>query len=92
MIDFLLLEMLLSPWETIEVVAVCVFFANVITVVLPNKVDNKYLQFVVNALNTLSMNIIRNANRLYPERHYDQQLTEKKRSSKQPPKVGGRDA
>ena len=94
MAEFLLLAMIFSPWETFEVVSVAVFFANIITVCLPNKVENKYLQLVIDFLNSLSMNIFRNANRLDSKRYPlppPRSDTKKKKRSK-PPKVGGRDA
>ena len=91
MFDLIILELLFSPWEMVEVVAVAVFFANGITVCLPNKVDNKYGQFVIDVLNTLSMNILQNANRLYPKRFkLPKQQKKKKKKKSAPPKVGGR--
>ena len=88
---FLLFELLASPWEAIEVVAVAVFFANLITVCLPNKVDNKVGQFLIDKLNALSMNIYRNANRLYPKRYPIPKKKKPQAKRKKPPVVGGRD-
>lgn len=100
---FLIGELLASPWEAVEVVAVAVFFANVITVSLPNKSDNKFFQFIIDVLNKLSMNIFRNANRLYPERFPDPFPPKPKKQYQQyqqypqyrkpasPPRVGGSD-
>ena len=94
MFDFYLFGLIFSsPWETIEVVAVAVFFANVITVTLPNKSDNKYLQFCIDALNTLSMNIMRNANRLYPKRFpLPKKKTKRKTKRAVDKRLGGSDA
>ena len=70
MIEFLLQDLALAlAWEQFEVVAVLVFVSNLITVCSPNKVKNKYLQYVINFLNMLSINIHRNANRLYPGKY-----------------------
>ena len=86
MFEFYLFEMLFgSPWEAIEVVAVSVFFANLITVCLPNHSDNKVIQFGIDTLNALSMNILRNANRLYPK-HFE--LPSKKKKVKAKTHVG----
>lgn len=94
MFEFYLIELIFgSPWEAIEVVAVAVFFANLITVCMPNKSDNKFCQFVIDMLNTLSMNILRNANKMYPKRF----PLPKKKAKAKPKKpvdrrVGGSDA
>ena len=68
MYEYFFLGLVASPWEMVEVVAVAVFFSNLITVCLPNKSDNKFCQFLIDTLNTLSMNIMRNANKMYPKR------------------------
>ena len=94
MFEFYLVEMIFgSPWEAIEVVAVAVFFANLITVCLPNKSDNKFCQFVIDTLNTLSMNILRNANKLYPKR-FSLPKPKKKKARKKivDKRLGGSDA
>lgn len=49
-------------WELTEAIAVIVFFANTITSVLPNHSKNKYVQWVYDFLNRLSMNFYRNTN------------------------------
>ena len=61
-----MLEDLLSValWELSEVVAMVVFLANTFTIWLPNHSDNKYLQWVLNLLNRLSLNVLKNANHL----------------------------
>ena len=97
MLEFTILELLFggSPWEAIEVVAVAVFFANLITVCMPNHSDNKYVQFLIDSLNTLSLNILKNANRLCPSRFPDPTVKKKKsrRSEKGIDKrLGGSDA
>ena len=97
MLEFLLIgELLASPWEAVEVVAVAVFFANLLTCVLPNESSNIYVQFVLDALNKLSFNILRNANSLYPNRfqmpgdYGEEKPKKKKRSTGR--SVGGSDA
>ena len=96
MLELSMLELVFgSPWEAIEVVAVAVFFANLITVCLPNHSDNKLIQFGIDTLNTLSFNILRNANRLCPHRYPDPSAKPKKsrRSNKAVDKrLGGSDA
>ena len=90
MFEFYLIEMIFgSPWEAIEVVAVAVFFANVITVCTPNRSDNKFCQFLIDTLNAISMNIMQNANRVFPKRFPLPKKKKKKKASKGPPNVGG---
>ena len=81
MLEFTILELLFggSPWEAIEVIACAVFFANLVTVCMPNHSDNKYIQFLIDSLNTLSLNILKNANRLCPSRFPDPTKSGQKR-------------
>lgn len=70
-IGFLIEDILLAIlWEPLEVVAVVVFFANLISIWLPNKSSYKSIQWFLDAMNKLSMNILRNANRHYPINDY----------------------
>ena len=48
--------------KIIETVAVLIGLANLLTVWLPNTANNKVFQFVLDALNWLSMNIGKNKN------------------------------
>ena len=56
-------------WETFFVVSAWVFLANTVTMFLPNKSKNRYVQRLLDMLNAFSMNILRNANRIYPQRY-----------------------
>ena len=65
MFEFLVEDLIgVALWELSEVVAMVVFLANTFTIWLPNHSDNKYLQWVLNLLNRLSLNVLRNANHL----------------------------
>lgn len=98
MLEFTILELLFggSPWEAIEVVACAVFFANLITVCMPNHSDNKYIQFLIDSLNTLSLNILKNANRLCPSRFPDPTKSGQKKTRRREKvidkRLGGSDA
>lgn len=88
-----------SIWESVEVAAVTVFFANLVTICLPNKVKDSRLQRLIDFLNLLSMNILRNANRLYRRNVYvsessasSRRVSPKKRRKRVvPPSVAGGD-
>ena len=74
MIDFILTDIIAySLWESTEVVAMVVFLANTVSIWLPNKSSNRFLQAILTLLNRLSLNILRNANRHYHELHGDSQ-------------------
>lgn len=55
--------------ESFITVSILVFCANIVTMCLPNKSKNKYIQSFLDIANTISMNIFRNANRLNPRRY-----------------------
>ena len=74
---------LVISWETFFVVSAFVFVANTITMVLPNKSKHPAVQRLLDALNFFSMNVLRNANRLYPK------AVPKKKSSGRKKKVSG---
>ena len=70
MIEMLFGNLLVAAsWEMFEVVTVFVFIANFITMCLPNKSKNRYIQWVLDLLNGVAMNIFQNANRMYPGRY-----------------------
>ena len=72
MFEFLFEDLIgVALWELSEVVAMVVFLANTFTIWLPNHSDNKYLQWVLNLLNRLSLNVLRNANRLQQVLEHD---------------------
>ena len=50
-------------WELTEILAVIVFFSNLLTIFLPNNSRYRPVQWVLDVLNKLSMNIYQNANR-----------------------------
>ena len=52
-------------WEITEIVAVIVFTSNAISLWLPNHSKYKPIQWCLDVLNRLSLNIHRNANRLH---------------------------
>ena len=69
MFELLIDELVLAFMvDTIIWVSVFVFVANVITIVLPNKSRYRFVQRILDMLNIFAMNIMRNANRLYPQR------------------------
>ena len=59
---------LLSAIDLVTSGALFVFFANVLTIVLPNKSRYPAIQKILDLLNIFAMNIWRNANRIYPQR------------------------
>ena len=66
MLEFVLQDILAYTLvELTEFTAMVVFLSNVITVALPNHSKYKPVQVVLDVLNTLSLNIARNANKLY---------------------------
>lgn len=77
--EFLMLGL---AWESFEIIAVMVFFANFVTMVLPNKSKHPWLQVILDSLNFLAMNILSNANRLYPQRFPSSKKKRKYKRSK----------
>ena len=79
MIDLLFGNLLFAAsWEMFEVVTVFVFIANFITMCLPNKSKNRYVQWLLDLLNGVAMNIFQNANRMYPGRYRNPAKSSKK--------------
>lgn len=74
-------------WESFEAVTVLVFFANFVTMCLPNKSKYFVVQKVLDILNFLAMNILSNANRLYPQRVAS--TKKKKKRNKRADRVAG---
>lgn len=54
-------------WELTELLAVVVFFANGFSMWLPNHSKYPVVQWLLDMLNKLSLNIYRNANRLHDQ-------------------------
>ena len=71
-------------WEPIEAVAVVVFFANVVSIWLPNKSSYRPVQWMLDILNKLSMNILRNVNRHYPINDYIRPRSQRPETDGQP--------
>lgn len=89
MIELLFQDLMFGiAWESVEIVAVLVFFANIITVCMPNKSKYKPIQYVLDLLNVFAMNILQNANRLYPQRVPSPRKRKAKRDKK-PERVAG---
>ena len=66
MIEFILQDILIySLWEMTEVVAMVVFIANTVSMWLPNHSRYKPIQWILDVLNKLSLNVAKNANRLH---------------------------
>ena len=82
-------------WEPIEVIAVIVFFANFVSIWLPNKSDYRPVQWVLDILNKLSMNILQNVNRHYPINDYIRPKPQRPEPTERPDPLadrrGGRD-
>ena len=72
---------LVVSWESFFVVSAMVFMANMVTMVLPNKSKYPAVQRLLDVLNFFSMNVLCNANRLYPRAVSKQQKRKKKVSS-----------
>ena len=65
MLEFILEDIIAyGLWEITEIVAVVVFTSNAISLWLPNHSRYKPIQWCLDILNRLSLNIHRNANRL----------------------------
>ena len=63
-------------WELTELLAVVTLFANFVTIWLPNHSPYPLVQWVLDVLNKLSLNIYKNANRLHDQlekKRYDEQ-------------------
>lgn len=74
MLEFVLEDVIAyGLWELTEIVAVIVFTSNAISLWLPNHSKYKPVQWVLDVLNRLSLNIYRNANRLHHTLERDQQ-------------------
>lgn len=66
MLQFILEDILAYTLiEFTEILAMVVFLSNLVSVWLPNHSKHKPVQFFLDVLNTLSLNIAKNANRLY---------------------------
>lgn len=66
MIDYILQDILVySLWEMTEVVGMVVFLANTVSMWLPNHSKYPPVQFCLDLLNKLSLNVAKNANRLH---------------------------
>ena len=66
MLEYILQDILAyTLLELTEIIAMIVFLANLVTITLPNHSKYKSVQWILDTLNTLSLNIARNANKLY---------------------------
>ena len=66
MLEFILQDLLAYTLiEVTEIMAMVVFLSNVVTMTLPNHSKYKSVQWILDVLNTLSLNIAKNANKLY---------------------------
>ena len=66
MLEFILQEILAYTLiEVTEILAMIVFLSNLVSIWLPNHSKYKWVQWLLDTLNTLSLNIAKNANRLY---------------------------
>ena len=66
MLEFILQDLLAYTLiELTEIIAMIVFLSNIVTMTLPNHSKYKSVQWILDVLNTLSLNIAKNANKLY---------------------------
>ena len=74
-------------WELTEMVGMVVFFANIITIALPNHSRYKPIQVVLDFLNKLSLNILQNANKLHSD--LSRGVTPKTKPKRKKTRLGG---
>lgn len=55
-------QFFVTTYETIEIIAMIVMGSATLTALLPNESDNKFIQFLLDMLNVLGVNVHRNRN------------------------------